>query len=686
MKKPTSAFYPTLLFVLAFAALCFAYRYHEILFKRPQSVHKWRQADGASIALNYYQEGMNLFSPQVHNLTSEQGTSGKCYPSEMPWLYYLVACLYKIFGYHEWLFRALNTFLFFIGLFYLFKTLRLLVRDVFWSVAVPLLLFTSPLVVFYANNFTVNASALGLTLVAWHYLVRYFLQAEKKIFFLSLLFFFLAASLKVTALFSLAGCGVVYLSGLFRKERPLLFGKESRFLLLVPAIFLILGAYLLFVNHYNKMHDCTYFSTSIFPLWSLHADEIQYVLHNMRYLWLQDYFHLSVLVFLAAAFVYTLFANRHGISALTVCMLVTALLSVIYFILQFRQFGDHDYYMLDLYILPPLILLHSFYLMGVQFPRLLRALPLKIGFAAFLLLNIYYAAGRSAARYKAPVNDFEANKDFYSISPYLRQLGISPADTVIALPDYSHVSLYLMNQKGWTEYVDMRLNKSEPVPYNADSASLQASIRKGARYLILNGVEELYRKPHLQPFATHLIGKYTRILVFDLERRAQNFSLAQRKIKCRYFCDAEILTEDKQSYRGVPDSVPFAYGQTRTDSLAYSGKYACVLNGRNPYGMTIKLFNVRPGESIKISAWRKTGGKSQGTLIASADSTFYDNQHKEGELSAGGWQKITKELFIPDSLAGKELVIYLYCEGEGPVLFDDLEVIWYDDVQRHLPL
>lgn len=671
--------------MLAFAALCFAYQYHDILFKRPQSVHKWRQADGASIALNYYQEGMNPFSPQVHNLTSEQGTSGKCYPSEMPWLYYLVACLYKFFGYHEWLFRSLNTLLFFIGLFYLFKTLRLLVQDVFWSIAVPLVLFTSPLVVFYANNFTVNASALGLTLVAWHYLLHYFLQAEKKTFFLALLFFFLAASLKVTALFSLVGCGLVYLLGLFRTERPRMFGKGSGFVFLVPALFIILGAYLLFVNHYNKTHDCTYFSTSIFPVWSLHPDEVDYVLHNMRYIWLQDYFHLSVLVLLAAAFAYTLLARRHGSAPISVCILVTAGLSLIYFILQFRQFGDHDYYMLDLYILPALVLLHALYMVRMQFPRLLGALPLKISFAVFLLLNIYYAAGRSAARYSTPINDYEANKDLYMVTPYLRQLGMTPADTVIAIPDFSHVSLYLMNQKGWTEYVDMRLNKGEPVPYNADSASVQASIRKGARYLVLNGIEELYRKPYLQSFATHLIGKYNRILVFDLQAQAKNFSLAQRKIKRRYFCNAEVLSDDKQSYRGLPDSVHFAYGQSQTDSLAYSGKYACVLNSKNPYGMTIKIAEVAVGESIKVSAWRKTGSKAQGTLVVSADSTFYDNQYKEGELSAGGWQRISKELFISSSLAGKELVIYLYCEGEGPILFDDFEVTWYEDIQKNPP-
>ena len=58
-----------ILFVVLLAGVSFYYNYHEILLKRPQSVHKWRQADCASIALNYYQDGMKSFEAETHKIT-----------------------------------------------------------------------------------------------------------------------------------------------------------------------------------------------------------------------------------------------------------------------------------------------------------------------------------------------------------------------------------------------------------------------------------------------------------------------------------------------------------------------------------------------------------------------------------------------------------------------------------------
>ncbi len=120
------------------------YEYPSIVMKRPQSVHHWRQSDCASIALNYYQTGMHFFKPQTHNLTSDKNKSGYNATSEIPIVYYFIAFLYKIFGYHESIYRLLNTLLFLTALFYLFRTLMLWLRSYFWSATITLFLFTSP--------------------------------------------------------------------------------------------------------------------------------------------------------------------------------------------------------------------------------------------------------------------------------------------------------------------------------------------------------------------------------------------------------------------------------------------------------------------------------------------------------------------------------------------------------------
>ena len=147
--------FTTILFIGALALIAVFYNYQDIVFKRPQSVHKWRQSDCASIALNYYQDGMNLRHSETHNLTSDGGTSGKSLTSEVPILYFSVAALYNLFGYHDFIYRIFNTLLFFLGLFFLFRLMRFILNDTFWSISLALLVFTAPVLVYYGNNFLV---------------------------------------------------------------------------------------------------------------------------------------------------------------------------------------------------------------------------------------------------------------------------------------------------------------------------------------------------------------------------------------------------------------------------------------------------------------------------------------------------------------------------------------------------
>ena len=87
------------LFLGGIIALFFIYGFHEILFLRPQSIHQWRQTDCLQIAHNYLTDSWNFFSPSIHNLFSDNETTGKTI-GEFPLLYYIVAMLWKIFGVH----------------------------------------------------------------------------------------------------------------------------------------------------------------------------------------------------------------------------------------------------------------------------------------------------------------------------------------------------------------------------------------------------------------------------------------------------------------------------------------------------------------------------------------------------------------------------------------------------------
>lgn len=676
----------TILFLLILLIVATYYNYHEIAFKRPQSIHKWRQSDCASIALNYYQGGMKFFVPETHNLTSDGGTTGMNCTSEIPFFYYGIAILYKIFGYHEFIYRIINTLLFFLGLFYLFKLLQLIVHDNYWSITLPLLLFTSPVLVYYGNNFLTNSSALSFSFIGWYYFIRYVKENHYKWFVIAMLFFLIGGAFKVTAffsVFSLLGILLTEWIGItkFNNEKKL-FRKPTTFFVIISSILLIVIAWIFYANNFNIKHDSTYFSTTIFPIWDLDTEGRRAVVENVKNVWLRQYFHTSVLIGIALCAIYIIVLIKKGNKLLNLVLLFILVEVVFYVLLQFFTFRDHDYYMIDVFILPVLIIVTAFESLSRNYPNVLKSLIGKIIFALVLLFNIYYAGQQIRERYKPPKNNYECIKDFYSVTPYLHQLGITENDTVISIPDGSHVSLYLMNVKGWTEYNDSKFNRGEKIYYNQSEQGIQQSINKGASYLIVNGKKELYLKPYLQPFCKHLLGKYNQILVFDLKDSTCNFILDELVIDKQYKCDAEIVSTNGELFHSKADSLWFRNGKTRSDELALNGKYSVKLFEQQRYGMTSVLNNMKIGECVSIRVWRKQSGDAQGTIIASSDgiSKFYQSKTKVVETNIQGWERIEMKFFITPELANVDLITYLYNPAQSPCYFDDFELVRYRSV------
>ena len=123
--------YSAFVFAVLFVAFAFIYQFDDILFMRPQSVHQWRQCDCLSFALNYYNEDVNFFTPQLHFLAGD-GT-GKTV-SDCPLIYYSVAQLWKVFGYHEFIYRLLVLIICFVGLLLLMRVIEDILKDSFIAI------------------------------------------------------------------------------------------------------------------------------------------------------------------------------------------------------------------------------------------------------------------------------------------------------------------------------------------------------------------------------------------------------------------------------------------------------------------------------------------------------------------------------------------------------------------------
>ncbi len=524
-------------FISALIALFFIYGFHEILFLRPQSMHQWRQADCLQITHNYLTESWNFFSPSIHNYFSDNETSGKTI-GEFPLLYYFVAILWKVFGEHEFIFRLVNLSLFFVGLFALYETLKQLLNNTFWPTIITLFLFTSPILIFYSNNFLTNTPAFGFVLIGWYYFYRYYQSKAMRLMFLSILFFTLAGLLKMTAYISFVLLSFFYIIDLFRSlilKRPAVIYTLKKSLLLCFILGpLTLFSWYAYAAYFTKIHGGKYTFNGLWPIWEMQEGQLEGIKKFVNEILIHQVFSKYSLILIALFFI-LLFVDYKKLNKFILASLILLPIGVSVFILfWFQALDAHDYYVINLIILPLFILVSFIWHLKTNYPQFLASKMVKSFFLILLLFNIIYATNNIKMRYwghfnysdkvanylcdKPEVgfwwwtgsqNSFESLND---IEQYNRSLGINKSDLVAYIPDQGFAtSLYLMNQKGWTSGFGIE-NDPNMAPENKLKDKIE---NKHLKYLFVGDSTSL-TKEYLKPFLTKPIGNYKGVFVFSV--------------------------------------------------------------------------------------------------------------------------------------------------------------------------
>jgi len=269
--------------------------------------------------------------------------------------------------------------------------------------------------------------------------------------------------------------------------------------------------------------------------------------------------------------------------------------------------------------------------------------------------------------------------DIEDITPHLRSIGIQRNDTIVSIPDQSHLSLYLMNQKGWTEYAERFYNQGAVVYLNRNEKGIETSIQKGARYLIVNGLDELYQRPFLHKYAVHLAGTFREIFIFDLTKRAsRNFVLPNRQVKEIIVCDTESLDANGEEFKGLHGDYSFSGAKMRSKEYAYSGSYSAKLTSEDPFSMGMKIPEVAHGESFILSVMKKKNAGSF-DLVASGEGKpgFYYTEIETLESNNPAWEILKMEFHVPKHMDGRTLSIYCWNHGSEPAYADDLKVVQF---------
>jgi MFS family permease len=467
--------YKYALLVFLLAIISWLYGYHEILHNRPDSFHTWRQTDCTSLALNYHQLDMPFFQPRLHNLAGNEGRS----IGEFPIVYFMVGKLYDIFGPHEFIFRLVSFLIFFIGLFYLFKLGMVLFESVFYSLALVVVAFSSPLIAFYAISFIPDVHALSLSYIAWYYVALYIRKKQLYNFVLAMLIFALAGILKITALMSLCViiCVLAFEIVFVKKEKRLLSSEHNAVFLWSLFPFVVFFVWLSYAHYYQKINSNGYFSLDWDPFWLEDAQTRKYIWNRLtkNWGWWPDFYRQNIML---AAAVGLILLFKQGVSYFWRAGVFAYVCGVSLFIaMYFSALNHHDYYMINLLSIVPFIYIFIFLALKGSF--LYKNILFRAVLAVFLFSGVWHAAQRIEFRFSLELN--EEIRPFYSMDEaYLNSIGILPHTRILYDGDnmYNGV-LYLINRFGWSRAYE-KFDHPE---------LLGQYIEKGAEYLLVVGEE-----------------------------------------------------------------------------------------------------------------------------------------------------------------------------------------------------
>lgn len=463
-----------------------------------------RQTDCLAFVRTYYEHGMDFFEPRVLSL---QSTDGKAI-GEFPILYYVTAIFYKIVGEHEFILRLINIILVTTGFFFIYKLLLIIISDITFALSFTLLFFSSTILIYYTNNYLPDAGALGLTLMGWYFFYRFLTDKPNlKIYIISIFLFTLSALIKITYGLNLAAASLTMLIYLIIEHKNIKIKKFAfHIILLIISYALIIGWYI-FVIQYNRINDVGSFLTNAVPIWSINELRVSIVWDYISNYWYTKFYYESTIHFLVIVLIIGLIFIKRANQKILIIAISTTIGSVIYFLLFYGQFSDHDYYFIA--IIPMIIftVINSFIAIRNKFPKIINNIITKVGIVILVILSLNYAREKVGERYDGRSDKF-SNIGFQlnNADKYIDSLGIPSTAKFIVFNDYTpNGSLYFLNRSGWT-YSGFTENTK---------VKSYKSVLPDADYILLT-TDSLVVNNHISEKLGNMVGEFNGSIIYSI--------------------------------------------------------------------------------------------------------------------------------------------------------------------------
>lgn len=484
--------------------------YLHIIGLEPQSVHTWRQADSVSFTWNFYKNTWNPFAPEINNLLYKG--DGKV-AVEFPGLYWLGGMLSRLFGYNVRIPRMINILVVMMGLFAFYRLTWATLRDRFWAIMAPLFLFTSPLLVFYTNNFLPDAPALGMNLIGWALFFGAIQRGSFRWFMAAVAVQCFAALLKASAGISLVAMGAIWFmeaaAWVQWRDKPFFGGKwYTYFGVFVIGAALTAGWYV-YAAWYSTGLQAEHWSPLIQYSYKLSQNDWTYTIATLFTERFQGYFwpltHLALWVVYAKSLSQGSKLSREGFAVLSLVSLGT----LFYLSIFAGLLRVHDYYLIPTLMVSAVTVWYAGKWMTGAYPGVNKNLWFRLLLVAFLLGNTYHAKMQMQNRYYGRGLHYRATEALYdkNLQKYMQEIGLTENKTVLSLPDPSpNITLYLLRRRGATSY---GIANAGPASY----ANL--ILGRNHDYLVITD-PALLTDPTVAPTLPEKVGTYGDVHFFKL--------------------------------------------------------------------------------------------------------------------------------------------------------------------------
>lgn len=498
-------------FVVLFVGLCLYFNYTVTFTQPPQSVHAWRQTNSLSIAQMYYQYNLPFFKPEIQNQMADGGLSGKT-AGEFPIINYAVAKIWQVTGKSDWSYRIFQLLVLFSGLFLLFRLLIPITGNAVRAGFLTMLIFTSPMFIFYGPNFLPDAPALAFTFATWFFLYQFVKKQKFYWLFIASAFLFLAVTVKITAATSFLAIGawIIYES-LFMKPEKRIF--SFRFIHYIPFIISLVLIFLwyYYIDYYNGIHHADYSYRGIWPVWRMTSEQFYKIIDILNKIYFKEFFSPPLQYATLLIWIFMLFKIKKIQPFYRFLLVIMPLGFAAILALWFQVLEGHDYYLITQ--MQVLVMVWAIFFSYLKDKKIWNHWASYFILIALFTILAHNGRIRHLARYEGWMNEnynvhFEA---LTGIEPSFKKWNVMPEDKVISLPDFAiNTTLYYMNRRGYTEFGTDYLQEDV----------FKKRIQQGAKYLVINDTTIL-SKPEVQKFASDFVGRYKNVKVFRLKTDAR---------------------------------------------------------------------------------------------------------------------------------------------------------------------